>query len=77
MEPLLTCRCAQLYAGVATSAEGLASCALFRSRQPLLQAVREPLPHAKVELRHESVAAQQHVQGRALLCLELRVCHAL
>ena len=73
---ILTAWCTQLYARAAASAEGVTCCALFRSGEALMQPVREPLPHAAVKLREIPCAAQQHVQGRAVLRLELRVCHA-
>ena len=76
VEEKLTLWSAQLYARVAGSAEGVTLCELFRSAEALLQAVREPLPHAAVQLREIPLATQQHVQGRAVLRLELSVCHA-
>ena len=73
---ILTFRCAQVYPRIAHSREGVVGCALFRSGHGLLATFREPLPHAVSEVRHVLATAQENVQGRALLRLELRVCHA-
>ena len=73
---ILTFRCAQVNPRIAHSREGVVGCALFRSGHGLLAIFGEPLPHAVSEVRHVLATAQENVQGRALLRLELRVCHA-
>lgn len=73
---VLTFRCAEVYPRIAYSREGVVGCALFRGGHGLLAIFREPLPHSVPEVRHVLAAAQKNVQGRALLRLELRICHA-